>query len=228
MVIEGESPFFRGNSFGGGEINKKIKVMKANSHNLESDKLQGKNNKTIGYKQVKDVPKLHKPTAEIEKILLSAVPLKIDVTERLLPPKVAWELSNIKTPGFTTLGTLGNFSLVTGKAKSRKSFFVSIAVGAAVGNKLVLERFRSDLPPKKNNVLYFDTEQGRYHVHLAMCRICKLIGIPTPPNLHVYSLRSKTPAEKLEIIEALIYNNPTIGFVVIDGIKGSYFIHSGK
>lgn len=193
--------------------------MSANIHDLDFDEIQGKDKKPTGYRQTNDANKLEMHTTILKKILVSAASLKVCADEKLLTPKIAWELSNTKTSGFTPLGTLGNFSLVTGKAKSRKSFFINIAVSAAVGKELSLNRLRSDLPLDQNEVLYFDTEQGRYHVQLALLRICKQTGLLEPKNLHVYSLRSKSPAERLQIIEALIYENDRIGFVVIDGIK---------
>lgn len=159
------------------------------------------------------------PIKDIQSILKEAERLKIDVKEPLQPPKIAWQLLNLKNGGFDILGTLGNFSLVIGKAKSRKSFFINIAVSAAVSKDLILDRFKGCLPANQNEVLYFDTEQGKYHVQKALKRICKQIGIEEPSNLYVYHLRSKSPAERLEIIESVIYNKNKIGFVIIDGIK---------
>ena len=83
----------------------------------------------------------------------------------------------------------------------------------------MLDRFTSDLPPDQNEVLYIDTEQGKYHVQAAIKRICEQINEPEPQNLHAYFLRSLTPGERLKFIEAEIYSNPKIGFVIIDGIK---------
>lgn len=163
--------------------------------------------------------RLYKKTEETREILLSAQAVKIDVKEKLIPPQIAWQLYNTKTGDFDILGTLGNFSMVIGKAKSRKSFFISVVVATAVSNNLILKRFMSNLPKDQNEVLYFDTEQGKYHVQLALKRICAQIQIIEPTNLLVYSLRSKTSLERLKMIEALIYNNDRIGFVVIDGIK---------
>lgn len=75
------------------------------------------------------------------------------------------------------------------------------------------------LPPGQDKVLYFDTEQGRYYVLLAVRRICRQAGIPEPDNLEVYGLRSKPPAERLKLIEAAIENTPGVGLVVIDGAR---------
>ena len=157
--------------------------------------------------------------SEPEKLKISLNSLKICYKEHLQPPQIALQMANKKTDGYSTLGTLGNFSLIIGKAKSRKSFYINIAVSTAISSDFVLGLFKSELPHNQNEVLYFDTEQGKYHVQLALKRICKQVNIEEPDNLHVYYLRSKTPAERLELIEYAIYNNDKIGIVVIDGIK---------
>ncbi|MBC7523467.1 MAG: AAA family ATPase [Flavobacterium sp.] len=144
---------------------------------------------------------------------------KINVTDVFAPPQIAWQIYNPTTNDYCTLGTLGDFSLIIGKAKSRKSFFINIAISTAISNDLILDRFKGTLPQHQNQVLYFDTEQSKYFVQLALKRICKQVNISEPNNLHVYGLRSQTPGERLELIEFAIYNTPNIGFVVIDGIK---------
>lgn len=144
---------------------------------------------------------------------------KIDVNEIIPKPQIAWSLSNVKSEGEAVLGTLGDFGLIIGKAKSRKSFFISIAVSTALGNDLVLGRFKSYLPNNKIDVSYFDTEQSKYYVQKAVKRICTQVNQPEPKNLHAFHLRSLNPAERLQFIETEIYSNDNIGFVVIDGIK---------
>lgn len=144
---------------------------------------------------------------------------KINASDVFPPPQIAWQIKNSITNDYSTLGTMGDFSLIIGKAKSRKSFFINIAISTALSTDLILDRFKSDLPNDKSEVLYFDTEQSKYHVQLALKRICKQINISEPTNLHVYGLRSLQPKERLELIEYAIYENSNIGFVVIDGIK---------
>lgn len=154
-----------------------------------------------------------------QKLLIEAEKFKIDVKEELSPPQVAWQSKVSNSNEFTTLGTLGNFSLIIGKAKSRKSFFVNIAISAAISEDLILGMYKGILPEGQREVLYIDTEQGKYHVQLALKRICEQTKIDEPDNLHTYHLRSLSPVQRLEMIEALIYENDRIGFVVIDGIK---------
>lgn len=145
--------------------------------------------------------------------------LEIKLSENYEPPKVAWEYRLDETENFKAIGTIDNFSLVIGKAKAKKSFFVGMAISTALSKDIFQCRFRSNLSESKNEVLYFDTEQSSHHVQIAVKRICKQLAIKEPKNLFTYSLRRLSPEERLEIIEFAIYNNPRVGFVVIDGIK---------
>jgi len=153
-------------------------------------------------------------TAKPEAVLLKE--LRINPTDELKPPQAAWKQVNDND---IVLGTLGNFSLIIGKAKSRKSFFINIAVSTVLSEDVILNQFKGVLPSEQSTVLYFDTEQGKYHVQLALKRICEQINISEPTNLQVFGLRSLNPSERLKIIEYAIYNTPNLGFVIIDGIK---------
>lgn len=143
----------------------------------------------------------------------------IDVNEKIPPPPVAISMENQQKDGFAIIGTLGNFSLIIGKAKAKKSFYINIAIATALSNDLVLERFKGYLPSGQRKVLYFDTEQSKQHVQLAVRRICIQIDQPEPENLTTFFLRSLTPSERLLFIENEIRNTENLGFVVIDGIK---------
>jgi hypothetical protein len=143
----------------------------------------------------------------------------IDVNETISEPPIAWVLKNKNNNTEAVLGTLGDFGVIIGKAKSKKSFFISIAVSAALSNGFVLDRFKSYLPNNQNEVAYFDTEQSKHYVQKAVKRICKQLESRSIDRLHTFNLRSLSPSERLLFIENEIYSNPKIGFVVIDGIK---------
>ena len=85
----------------------------------------------------------------------------------------------------SVIGTLGNFSASTGKAKSKKTFNVSAIVAAALMNGEVL-RYVAEFPDNKRTVLYFDTEQSPYHCQKVIRRALQLAGLPLdhhPDNL---------------------------------------------
>jgi hypothetical protein len=118
----------------------------------------------------------------------------------------------------SVIGTLGNFSLYVGKAKSRKTFLIVAALAAICKGGASLA-FRGWLNSNKNKAIFFDTEQSQYHVLKTIKRVCSLTGINVPLNFIGSGLRKYPPAERLAIIEAAIYNTPGLGFVVIDGIR---------
>jgi hypothetical protein len=141
-----------------------------------------------------------------------AVNLLVDVNEKITPPEVAIYVNEI--PVFN----LGDFSLIIGKAKSRKSFFVSSLIASCLTENNILENISGSLPSTKNKVIYFDTEMARYDVQKSTSRI--LAQSDRKENLKVFCLRKLTPAERLHFVEETIereHNNT--GLVVIDGIK---------
>jgi len=138
---------------------------------------------------------------------------EIKANDVIPPPEIALSV------GGATIGTLGNILSIIGKAKSRKSFFITMAISVSISKDTIFNLFKNELPAKQNSVLYFDTEQGKYHVQMALKRICTLVGVKEPTNLHVYGLRSLNPLERLQLIEFAIYNTENLGIVFIDGIK---------
>lgn len=137
----------------------------------------------------------------------------IKFSEELSPPSICLYLKN------TPICSLGNISLITGKAKSKKTFFVGLAVSAVLSNKTFMRIFKGNLSDTQFKILYFDTEQSNYHVQKSAHRICNLIEISNPNNLIVYPLRKYSPDERLERINYAINNTPDLVFVIIDGIR---------
>ena len=119
----------------------------------------------------------------------------IHVTDEFALPPVVLQA------GEAIIGTLGNFSVSTGKAKAKKTFNVSAIVAAALVNGQVLE-YKASFPESKRNILYFDTEQSPYHCQLVMQRILRLAGLPIdrePKYLRFSHLRAiADPNERRE------------------------------
>lgn len=116
--------------------------------------------------------------------------------------------------------TLQNFSLITGKAKSRKTFLTVLLAASYLGyNNSIIE---AD-PDRKGTVLVVDTEQSPYHLHRMMKRICRLIGIDNPQRLQAYGLKTLGPREKTAFIEYKLKTTPDISLVVIDGVRDLVF-----
>jgi len=123
------------------------------------------------------------------------------------------------TPFISVLNTLlfsaGNISVIGGKQKSRKTFFVSMLIVAFLKRKW---GSLNGNPPKSPTVLLFDTEQGKTHVFKVLKRIYRMMEWDNPnSSLRVYYLREKTIDERVNIIRAQIEkHNPDMVF--IDGV----------
>lgn len=141
----------------------------------------------------------------------------IDPKEEISEPPIC--LSIIPDLNESIIGTLGNYSMVIGKAKSRKTFLVSIMLAAMKRNSIVLNQFCGKLPEGKEKVFFFDTEQSRFHVQRVYKRVCRLAGNTPKETFVAFCLRKFSPPERLEMIEHAIYSTPDLGFVVIDGIR---------
>lgn len=139
----------------------------------------------------------------------------IHVTDEFALPPVVLQVDE------AIIGTLGNFSVSTGKAKAKKTFNVSAIVAAALVNGQVLE-YQASFPESKRTILYFDTEQSPYHCQLVMQRILKLAKLPIDRAEHLKFSHLRAiadPNERREIIRYAIYHTPNVGLVVIDGIR---------
>ncbi len=137
---------------------------------------------------------------------------KINLSEILSPPPIAMQIKNENIP--ITLFTKGNFSIVTGPAKSRKTFLISMFMAAAVKGNFQDHFFCTS----EGINLIFDTEQSRYKALQIAKRICRLSGIINPDNLSAYSLRTLDPSQRIDLIEKVLESTPHINFVAIDGI----------
>ncbi len=119
-----------------------------------------------------------------------------------------------------TLATAGNISLVQGKAKSRKSYFVSTLAAAAIRQGFNENLLKAGLV--KGTVLYFDTEQGDYHAQRVNQRILYLAGIPYEQGqeyLKFFALRrADTNADRLAIIEYILKRVEGVSLCIIDGV----------
>lgn len=132
-------------------------------------------------------------------------------------PAVCLEM--VKNKEWVNLLTLGNISMIIGKAKSRKTFLLSLFTSALISDRMMFSKFRATLPPNQPNVVYFDTEQSEYHVSRMVKRICKLTGVDEPANFKCFALRSWSTAERLKVIEEYIYSDEKLSVVVIDGVR---------
>ncbi len=124
---------------------------------------------------------------------------------------------------FLPFATLGNFSLIIGKAKSRKTFLLSAAVAAFIKADTVMGKIRGRRSTDKTAVLYFDTEQHKGQVKKVLRRIAQLADADQALPIRVFHLKKHAPNHRLNIIRVLIEDTPNLGLIVIDGIRDTVF-----
>ena len=140
---------------------------------------------------------------------------RVDITVDIAEPESALKIGN------QLWGTLGNFSVIMGKAKAKKTFLVTAAAAAVIGNKTTLDNIIGALPKDKNIVYYFDTEQSRYHVLKLARRAVALAGHKfSTTKFIVYALRAFNTQERFEFINNKLTNDADgVGLVIIDGVR---------
>lgn len=117
--------------------------------------------------------------------------------------------------------SLGDFSMITGKAKSRKTFLLSLFIAVLIAQRAI-SGITPTLYPKKKRILWIDTEQSKYHTQKVFRRVLKVAGVTETPNIEFYSFRGYGPKDCKKMVEQLVLTgnpNNDILLVVIDGIK---------
>lgn len=142
----------------------------------------------------------------------------IDISVPVIRPPVIMEVVN-RDLYSQRLFTLGNFSVITGKSKSKKTFLSSALLASAIKNGNIQDKFISTLPEGKNTVILFDTEQSNYDAYLSAKRAVTLAGGGTHDNFLPFDLREFTAKERCEIIEYTLekYKDNT-SYIIIDGV----------
>lgn len=108
--------------------------------------------------------------------------------------------------GDTSIAIAGNHTLLVGKKKSRKTLFIVWLVS----------EFLKNHPKDHDEVLIFDTEQGKSHVYKMRQKIKKICGKDVP----TFYLRGLTHDERIKFITWTIrtwHKKPKI--IIIDGIR---------
>lgn len=194
--------------------------------------MENKNNKNrqeVTEKQLEhqslEVSMLNKDSFSDEELESYLSKGEIKATDKIVVPQ------KILFVGDCTIATFGNFSASTGKAKSKKTFNISAMVAAAITNSTVLN-YRACLPEGKRNILYFDTEQSKFHCHTVLERIYKLSGLSLQkddPRLMFWGLREYTPKLRIAVIDYALRKYDEVGLVIIDGLRDlMYDINNGK
>ncbi len=116
------------------------------------------------------------------------------------------------------LFTLGNFSCITGKSKSKKTFLSTLLLSSATLNGEIQKKIISDFPENKRYVMLFDTEQSEYDAYITAKRVPDMLRVDCG-HFGAFDLREYSPKERCDIIAyGLERLSGSIGYVVIDGI----------
>ena len=155
---------------------------------------------------------------EIDEMLALLRSLEVDSTQEISEPEKAISLKF--GADHYIFGTMGNFSLIQGKAKSRKSYFLSMLMGAAVSDFDVCGHVRGHVRDRLN--IYIDTEQGDWHASKAKHRIQTIGGLDPRKNYDQfkhYRFRGLlTNKERMKLTDYIMKTHDNLGLVVIDGI----------
>ena len=144
---------------------------------------------------------------------------RLDPLEYVKQPPIIFSIKEQSATQFVErrVFTLGNFSSITGKAKSKKTYLLSSIAACIIGQKELFGKFIGQ-DVDKNKVLYFDTEQGRWDALNVVKRILTLAGV-NKDRFIGYALREYEPKMRCDLIDlALMQHGDEAGFVVIDGI----------
>jgi len=164
------------------------------------------------------VPKKEEPEPnELEEILHKSF-INLDIPVAKPPVIMRIKAKMGMNMGYSRVFTLGNFSAITGKSKSKKTFLTSLLMTAAISNSYYGKVFEADLPKGRTGVLLFDTEQSGYDAYITAKRVHFMLGYCNEA-FGAFELREYSPLERCKIIEfALEKMRNNISYVVIDGI----------
>lgn len=153
---------------------------------------------------------------ELDKILKEAA-INLNQAVKRPPTILTITEQNATSTIYKRVFTQGNFSCIVGKAKSKKTFLISMLTAALLKEKNIDEKFSGEMPIDKKMVLYFDTEQGDYDAYNCIKRIERMAG--SVQNLKAFALRQYSPKERCQLIEyAFKIYGDKVGYCVIDGI----------
>jgi RecA-family ATPase len=118
------------------------------------------------------------------------------------------------------IGSAGNFVVITGKPKARKSAFAQAILSSAItGAEIMGMGIR--MPVDYNQIVLVDTEQDLNDIAANLYRLKKQCGIKSfkaVDNLGVYSVSELEPEKLISFINTLFITRKGIGLMIIDGL----------
>jgi len=137
---------------------------------------------------------------------------KIDLEQEIKKPPIVLSIMTFDLEkSYNRILTKGNFSVLTGKSKAKKTFFSTFILATCVQGGETFGKFYAP----KQKVILFDTEQSMYDAWVTARRIKKYTNDYS--NLTAYNLREYEPIERCGFIEKCLYEK-TPDVAIIDGI----------
>jgi hypothetical protein len=152
---------------------------------------------------------------------LALIQCKIDPEEEITAAPICLEFSGKN--GSAIVGTYGNFSAVIGKAKSRKTFLISLVAASFITLRFLMGKIKATAHQPKNKILLFDTEQSRFHLQKVVRRIFSLAGNCNADQFEAYCLRTFDPKTRLAMMKRKLLSEPNTALAIIDGIRDVVF-----
>lgn len=116
------------------------------------------------------------------------------------------------------IGSLGNFSLITGLPKAGKGKYICGITAAGLTREEIFSQWVK-LPPGKQSISYWDTEQSRYDHFTMLKTMLKLMQQEAfPDHFHSYHVRKHDAQTIIPMIEHELSINPNIGLILLDGL----------
>jgi hypothetical protein len=163
----------------------------------------------------KEPKKEEKPTPDKFKELLARI--KVDTSKKIDKPPVILYIRD-ENGDVNRLFTLGNFSVIKGKQKSKKTFFNTMCVASLLSGNFANKFIKSKYLPK-HEVVGFDTEQSEYDAYRMTKNVEKMANNQNLDYFSIFQLREFTPDQRIEIVEQFLdMFHQNICFLVIDGI----------
>ena len=116
------------------------------------------------------------------------------------------------------IGTLGNFVIFSGLPKASKSTFLAGAIASAFVPDSVYN-MKINMPEKRGNILYVDTESAAWDYQAQMKKICKHTGGQNiPKDLMSINVREDDPATICGLVDWYLANFADCSVLVLDGL----------
>lgn len=119
---------------------------------------------------------------------------------------------------FQTIGSLGDYALLTGRPKAGKTKYLSGAIASALSREEIFG-MHIKLPDGKRRVVHFDTEQGRRSHFNVLSLARQLMNADELPDyFKSYHCRQDGPAQIIAMVDYYLTQYPDTGLVFLDGL----------